>query len=73
MTRTKLTDGEQQRPSSLCPFPCPPHAQTVAGLQQYPSGSCAVQTVGIGEQMALLAAAPGSLAILGAAPGWHET
>lgn len=70
--RTKLTGAEQPRPSSLRPFPCPPRAQAAAGLQQYPSGSRAAQTVGIGEQMALLAAAPGSLAVLGAASVWHE-
>lgn len=43
-----------------------------AGLLRCPSGNGAVQTVGIGEQMALLAVAPGSLTILGARSAWHE-
>lgn len=45
--------------------------QAAAGLRQSPFGSRAVQTVGIGEQMALLAVAPGSLTVLGAAPAWQ--
>ncbi|KAK2102548.1 hypothetical protein P7K49_020215 [Saguinus oedipus] len=48
-------------------------SEAAAGRSQSLFGSCAVQTVGIGEQMALLAAASGSLAILGAGSGWHET
>lgn len=72
LPRIELTDTEQPRPCSFAPLPCSLRVQTAAGLQQYPFGSRAVQTVGIGEQMALLAAAPGSLTILGAASTWHE-
>lgn len=72
LPRIELTDTEQLRPCSFAPLPCSLRVQTAAGLRQYPFGSRAVQTVGIGEQMALLAAAPGSFAILGAASAWHE-
>lgn len=64
--------AEQDGSSSLA-LPCLPHVQAAAGRSQSLFGICAVQTVGTGEQMALLAAAPGSLAILGAGSVWHET
>lgn len=70
--RAKPTDVERRRSGSPHSPHCPPHGQTAAGLPQSPSGSCAAQPVGIGEQTTLLAAAPGSLAILGAASVWHE-
>lgn len=70
--RAKPTDAERRRSGSPHSPRCAPHGQTAAGLPQSPSGSCAAQPVGIGEQTAPLAAALGSLAILGAASVWHE-
>lgn len=61
-----------QRSAGPVPSPLPGSAcADCPGLRQSPFGSRAVQTVGIGEQMALLAAAPGSLAVLGAASAWQ--
>lgn len=69
LPRGKLSGAEQCR-SVLTPLS---PALRECRLQQSPLGSHAVQTVGIGKQMAPLAAAPGSLAVLGAASVWHET